>query len=210
MKDSKETGVVYSRKILFMLLLVTLLVVVVISFSFAVYMNGEEGVNNTIEYGDISMKYIEKENSISIDNAMPTSDDVGMKQFGKNEYFDFTVNSRIVGNVKIEYEIAASKNKDSTIPDNEIKLYLEKEKNGTYVKVADPKNYIPEDKQTEIGTPAGDMLLYKVEKIKKSTDDNSVEYVDNYRLRMWLDENATMSDVRKFSVTVNVYGKTKK
>lgn len=209
MKEKEQEDKNYSKKIFILLLLVTLLVVFVISFSFAVFVKTEEGVDNTIESGEISMNYLEKTNGISIENAMPTSDEVGVKQLGENEYFDFTVNSKLVGDVKIVYEIAAIKDINSTIPDNEIRLYLEQEKSGTYTKVMEPKNFIAESKDTKIGTPKGAMVLKKVTKEREEDDsDKLVKYVDNYRLRMWLGENASISDVRTYAVKVNVYGKT--
>ena len=209
MKEKEQEDKNYSKKIFILLLLITLLVVFVISFSFAVFVKTEEGVDNTIESGEISMNYLEKTNGISIENAMPTSDEVGVKQLVENEYFDFTVNSSLVGDVKIVYEIAAIKDVNSTIPDNEIRLYLEQEKSGTYTKVMEPKNFIAESKDTEIGTPKGAMVLKKVTKERDEDDsDKLVKYVDNYRLRMWLGENASISDVRTYAVKVNVYGKT--
>ncbi len=209
MKESENTGVEYSRKIFILLLLITLLVLIVIGFSFAVYINNENSIENTLKSDQISMEYLESDNKISIVNAMPTSDEKGMKQLGKNEYFDFTVNSKIVGDVKIEYEIAARKDKNSTIPDDQIKLYLEQEKSGTYVKVHEPKNYIALTKDSEIGTPAGSMILHRVVKEKDKSEGNIEKHSDNYRLRIWLDENASISEIRNFSVTVDVYGKTK-
>ena len=209
MKEKVQEDKSYSKKIFALLLLVTLLVVFVISFSFAVFIKTEEGVDNTIESGEISMNYLEKTNGISIENAMPTSDTVGMKQLGENEYFDFTVNSKLVGDVKIVYEIAAIKDVNSTIPDNEIRLYLEQEKSGTYTKLMDPKNFTGEIKDTDIGTPKGAMVLKKVTiERDKNVTDKIVKYVDNYRLKMWLGENASISDVRTYAVKVNVYGKT--
>lgn len=209
MKEKEKEDRRYTKKIFLSLLLVTLLVVFVVSFSFAVFIKTESGVEKTIETGEISMNYLEKTNGISIENAMPTSDTVGMNQLGENEYFDFTVNSKLVGDVKIIYEIAAIKDQNSTIPDNEIRLYLEQEKSGTYTKVMEPKNFVAESKDTEIGTPEGAMVLRKViKKREENSDDKIVNYVDNYRLKMWLAENASIDDVKSYSVKVNVYGKT--
>ena len=209
MKEKEKEDRRYTKKIFLSLLLVTLLVVFVVSFSFAVFIKTESGVEKTIETGEISMNYLEKTNGISIENDMPTSDTVGMNQLGENEYFDFTVNSKLVGDVKIIYEIAAIKDQNSTIPDNEIRLYLEQEKSGTYTKVMEPKNFVAESKDTEIGTPEGAMVLRKViKKREENSDDKIVNYVDNYRLKMWLAANASIDDVKSYSVKVNVYGKT--
>lgn len=43
---------------------------------------------------NVSMTYTESTNGISIENASPTSDEVGKKLNGKNEYFDFTVSTK--------------------------------------------------------------------------------------------------------------------
>lgn len=209
MKETEQIDKNYSQKIFISLLLVTLLVIIVISFSFAAFVKTESGIKNTIKSGEISMNYLEKTNGISIENALPTSDEKGKAQLGENEYFDFIVNSKLVGDMKAIYEIAAIKDSTSTIPDNEIRLYLEKEKSGTYTKVMKPKNFIPTSKETAIGTPKGAMVLKRV--IKKRGKKNKyrvVEYSDNYRLKMWLGENATIGTNKTYTVKINIYGKT--
>lgn len=209
MKDTEQVDKNYSKKIFMSLLLVTLLVIIVISFSFAAFVKTEGGIKNTIQSGEITMNYLEKTNGISIENALPTSDEKGKKQLGENEYFDFIVNSKLVGNMKAIYEIAAIKDEESTIPDNEIRLYLEKEKSGTYSQVMKPNNFIPITKETNIGTPKGAMVLKKVVKSReKNNKDRVVKYVDNYRLKMWLGENATVGTSKTYTVKINVYGKT--
>ncbi len=209
MKETEQLDKNYSKKILISLLLITLLVVFVISFSFATFVKTEGGINNTIQSGEISMNYIEKTNGISIENALPTSDKDGMAQLGENEYFDFIVNSKLVGDIKAIYEIAAIKDENSTIPDNEVRLYLEQEKSGTYTKVMAPKNFIPSPKETKIGTPKGAMVLKRVVKKRgKKNKDKVVRYADNYRLKMWLDQNAPIAEARTYTVKINVYGKT--
>ena len=57
-----------------------------------------------------SMTYTENMNGISIQDALPTSDEVGKHLNGKGEYFDFTIKSNVV-NSSITYEIAAIKDK---------------------------------------------------------------------------------------------------
>lgn len=209
MKETEQLDRNYSKKILMSLLLVTLLVVFVISFSFAVFVKTEDGISNTIQSGEISMNYLEKTNGISIENALPTSDKAGMAQLGENEYFDFIVNSKLVGDIKAIYEIAAIKDENSTIPDNEVRLYLEQEKSGTYTKVMEPTNFIPSPNDTEIGTPKGAMVLMKVVKKRdKKKDERVARYADNYRLKMWLGQNAVVGPNKTYTVKINIYGKT--
>ena len=189
-----------SRVILLSLLAITILVISVISVSFATFLRVQEGIkSNTISTGNISMNYTEDTNGISIENALPTSDMVGKTLKGKGEYFDFTINSTIVGNVSVNYEVAAIKDVNSTIPDNAVKLYLEQQKSGSYEEVMPPTFFKPIDKQSNVGAPKDYMVLVNVTK-KESA-------VDNYRLRMWLAEDAVVEAGKYYSVKINVYGK---
>lgn len=149
----------------------------------------------------ISMTYTEATNGISITNAMPTKDEIGMRQIGEGEYFDFTVKTDLSGGMQAIYEIAAIKNNSSTVQDNFIRLYLEEEKNGTYVKSINPTAFIPISSQTNVGSPAGSMVLKRVD------CNSSGTY--NYRLKMWLSEDATIDTQKSYSVRINVYGAKK-
>ena len=144
------------------------------------------------------MTYTENMNGISIQDALPTSDEVGKKLNGKGEYFDFTIKSNIV-NSSITYEIAAIKDKSSTISDDSIKLYLEKQNSGTYEQVMEPTIFKSITKKSKIGSPKGSMVLYKLNRKKSGTD--------NYRLRMWIKEDAVVEMDKSYTVKVNVYGK---
>ena len=57
---------------------------------------------------------------------MPLSDEVGKALTGDNNLFTFTVQANITGSNVISYEIAAVKKETSTLQDDEVKLYLEK------------------------------------------------------------------------------------
>lgn len=151
---------------------------------------------------NVSMTYTESTNGISIENASPTSDEVGKKLNGKNEYFDFTVSTKNPNKSKVVYEIAAVKDKNSTISDNDIRIYLEKQVSGTYEEIVKPQPFKPIAKNSKIGSPKGSMLLKKV-KTKVSSNDN-------YRLRMWLSDKANIQDVKTYAVKINVYGKLDK
>ena len=145
------------------------------------------------------MNYTESINGISIVNAMPTSDVVGKALKGTGEYFDFTINSTIVGNASLQYEIAAVKDSNSTIPNSDIKLYLEQQVSGSYEEVMAPTVFTPINTISEVGSPAGSMILRTVTKDKTSSD--------NYRLRMWIKEDAQVGQAQSYTVKVNVYGK---
>lgn len=189
-----------SRKTLLIILAVTILVISVISLSFATFQQEyKDDSSNSIATGNISMNYTESINGISIVNAMPTSDVVGKALKGTGEYFDFTINSTIVGNASLQYEIAAVKDSNSTIPNSDIKLYLEQQVSGSYEEVMAPTVFTPINTISEVGSPAGSMILRTVTKDKTSSD--------NYRLRMWIKEDAQVGQAQSYTVKVNVYGK---
>lgn len=196
-EEEKEKS---SRKTLLIILFITILVISVISLSFATFQQeNEDDSSNSISTGNISMNYTESINGISIDNAMPTSDIVGKSLKGTGEYFDFTINSTIVGDVSLQYEIAAIKDTSSTIPDSYVKLYLEQQISGSYEEVMAPSVFTPITSKSDVGSPVGSMILKTVTKDETSSD--------NYRLRMWIKEDAQVEGNQSYTVKVNVYGK---
>lgn len=203
MKGEKIENKEYSKKIIISLILVIILVLLVICLSFSAYIKMEQNKQSKDDVkANVSMTYTESTNGISIENASPTSDEVGKKLNGKNEYFDFTVSTKNPKKSKVVYEIAAVKDKNSTISDNDIRIYLEKQVSGTYEEIVKPQPFKPIAKNSKIGSTKGSMLLKKV-KTKVSSNDN-------YRLRMWLSDKANIQDVKTYAVKINVYGKLDK
>lgn len=190
-----------SKQILLSVLGVAILVVAVVGVSFAVFSyTGNGTVENKITTGTLSMTYTEDTNGISISNAMPMTDEAGKVLAGEDEKFDFTVASSISGTATINYEIAATKQDDSTLGDSDVRLYLEKKSGDAYSQVMAPAAYTGESAATDLGTPAGSMLLY--------SGSHTTSTTDNFRLRMWMANTATVDGTSKtFTVKVNVYGK---
>lgn len=207
MNSTQENKSNSSKFIFISVILVTILVILVLCLSFTAFKkatsedgtnpsndsNGNGGINSKI-----SMTYTENMNGISIQDALLTSDEAGKHLNGKGEYFDFTIKSNVV-NSSITYEIAAIKDKSSTISDDSIKLYLEKQNSGTYEQVMEPTIFKSITKRSKIGSPKGSMVLYKLNRKKSGTD--------NYRLRMWIKEDAVVEMDKSYTVKVNVYGK---
>ncbi len=196
-----------SKQILLSVLGVAILVVAVVGVSFAAFTYTGEGTEeNTISTGTLSMTYTETTNGISISNAQPTEDEAGKKLSSDNEKFDFTVSAEINGEAEIPYEIAAIK---QVIPEpmvalqnKDVKLYLEKSEDGIdYTSAKEPTAFTPSGSTTEAGTPVGAMVLYK-----GTFQQSDEEY---FRLRMWVDHEATLdpTNLQAFTVKVNVYGK---
>lgn len=207
MNSTQENKSNSSKFIFISVILVTILVILVLCLSFTAFKKAtsEDGTNSSNDSNGngginskISMTYTENMNGISIQDALPTSDEVGKHLNGKGEYFDFTIKSNIV-NSSITYEIAAIKDKSSTISDDSIKLYLEKQNSGTYEQVMEPTIFKPITEKSKVGSPNGSMVLYKLNRKKSGTD--------NYRLRMWIKEDAVVEMDKSYTVKVNVYGK---
>ena len=203
MKKEETNENKHLRVTIISLIFVVILVLLVIVLSFSTYFHTEKAkIYNYNNTENVSMTYAESTNSISIANAFPISDEAGKTLKGKGEYFDFSVTTKVIKGNPVEYEIVAVKDNNSTLSDNEVKIYLEKQENGTYEQVLKPKEFKPLQEESNIGAPIGSMVLLKV---KKTSSGN-----DNYRLRMWVSDQANIQEVKTYSIRINVYGKMAK
>ena len=196
-----------TRKELVIIGLMLVLIIAIIGVSYAAFrFTGEGQKINSITTGSITMTYEESSNTISLNGALPTTDATGKTRLNPGEYFDFTVSSQISGDVNINYEISA---KDVTSSDGKkidgsnIKLYLTRLTDNGEEELMTPKTYNEESTSNSFtGRPSGEMSLY-------TSSMNSSES-NNYRLRMWVDENYNPQGDGgnlTFSVQINVYGK---
>ena len=196
------------KKIILLTISVIVLVVVTIGISYAAFTySGMGNKQNTITTGAISMSYTESTNTISMNNALPTTDATGKTRTNSGEYFDFTVKSSITGNTDINYEIAAKEETGNTFSGSNIKYYLTSvDSNGNETEVMAPRIYYEEPSgNVYTGRPADMMSLY-VGNLK-----NQGETTINYRLRIWVDENYNPQNDNgglTYKVRVNVYGQT--
>ena len=185
-----------------------MLLVVAIGVSYATFIySGIGKKENTITTGAITMLYTESNNTISINNALPTTDNTGKTRKNSGEYFDFSVKSSIIGNTDINYEIAAKEETGNTFNGNNIKYYLTTvDSNGKETEVMAPRIYYEESSgNVYTGRPADMMSLY-VGNLKEQG-----ETTINYRLRIWVDENYNPQNDNgglTYKVRVNVYGQT--
>ena len=186
--------------------LMLLLIIALIGVSYAAFSYSKLGTKvNTITTGSITMSYTETDNTISLSGALPTTDKTGKVRLTEGEYFDFTVSSKIAGDVNINYEISA---KDVTtaerkIDGSNIKLYLTELVDGEEKELMTPEVYNEESTEnTYTGRPANEMSLYT------SSMNSSEEH--QYRLRMYVTEEYNPQGDGgnlSFSVKINVYGK---
>lgn len=194
--DEKKLKEDKNGKLYFILMSVLLIVLLVIGISVVSVTFTKKGDKiNTITTGNISLDFTEDTNGITITNAMPTTDAIGKTLSKTGEYFDFSVISTLTGPANITYEISAVKTKNSTLNNNNVKLYLEKKQSGTYVEAMKPTKFTPLSSKSNIGSEEGTMILYRKTVNKTQTD--------NYRLRMWLSDDTKVDNVsRTFTVQV--------
>ena len=184
--------------------ILVVMLIAIIGVSYAAFSFSKQGnVPNKITTGSITMTYTESDNTISLGNALPTTEETGTTRLKDGEYFDFTVSSEITGDVNINYEISAKEVGDGTIDGSNIKLYLTRLTDNGEEQLMSPETYNEEStSNTFTGRPAGEMSLY-------TSSMNSSES-NNYRLRMYVDENYNPQGDGgnlTFAVKVNVYGK---
>lgn len=195
--NSKTKNVV----IFLVLLSIILILVIVISFS-SFFKKQEKNVREIVKTGTVSMNYKSEVNGLQLVDLTPVSDSVAKENRVDGSYFDFSVSSEFDNDSIVDYEITLIKDQSSTIPDEDVMVYLEKQSSGTYAKVKDPQPFTAIKKKTKLGSPVKSMVL---DKVSLSSDK-----VDNYRLRIWVKEGAVITDPSAtYKVRVNVYGKAK-
>ena len=190
-----------NNKVFIIIICLFIFIIMVIGISMATFTYTKENKSiNTISTGNIYLNYTEDTNGINITNAYPMADEVGKALTNEDQYFDFTVEASLEGDVSANYEVSAEKEASSTLDNDEVKLYLEKKVNNTYQEVMAPKNFTPLKESTDLGTMAGSMLLDSGTVSKSSTV--------NYRLRMWVADTTILDNLEKsFGVRVSIKAK---
>ena len=188
------------------IVILVIMLVAIIGVSYAAFSFSRIGsVPNTITTGSITMSYTSSDNIINITGSLPTTDKTGKTRLNDGEYFDFTVNSEITGDININYEISAKDvtTSDRKIDGSNIKLYLTRLTDNGEEELMTPETYKEEvSSNSYTGRPSGEMSLY-------TSSMNSSES-NRYRLRMWVDEDYNPQGDGgnlTFSVEINVYGK---
>ena len=149
--------------------------------------------------GKVTLNYSTNVNGLSIVGATKIADDVAMKDMTAGKYFDFSIDVDISKANSVEYEIFITKDvKNSNISDDDIRIYLEKEKSGTYSQILKPTKYMPLKKESQLGSKKGSMIL--------NSNKTSKSVTENYRLRLWLSDTSLL-ETGNYSVNVFVVGK---
>ncbi len=179
------------------------IMMVVIGITYAAFSYTGLGTkSNKVTTSTITMNYNEATNGITLTDAFPISDNDGKQLTGEGRTFTFTVTVTTGNNTAVGYEVSAVKDSTSTLGNNDVRIYLEKSTSGaegTYSEVLAPTGFNPINATTEIGTPAGEMLLH--------SDSTTTTRTDYYILRMWVNESYQVTGESKFfTIKVNVYG----
>lgn len=192
-----------SKGVIISCIIIVFLVVSIVGGAFYIYYGTPEEVHQeTLDGGKIALSYADEENLFFLENLIPTSDLVGSVYDRADLFFDFTVNVDIEEANNIEYEVLFVKDDTvSTAMNTNIKIYLEKEENGNYVKVAGPEIFTSNVEDSELGNSV--MSLYKT---KRESNGN-----DNYRVRLWLSDTAVVepNEIQNFGIKVALQGKAK-
>ena len=190
-----------NNKVFIIIICLFIFIIMVIGISMATFTYTKENKSiNTISTGNIYLNYTEDTNGINITNAYPMADEVGKTLTNEDQYFDFTVEASLEGDVSANYEVSAEKEASSTLDNDEVKLYLEKKVNDSYQEVMAPKHFTPLKQSTDLGTMAGAMLL--------DSDTIQDDSIISYRLRMWVADDTILGDLEKsFGVRVSIKAK---
>ena len=161
-------------------IVVLLLLVVGVTYAFFTY---ESGTKSDIVTGQIYMNY-EETSTISLTGVFPETKEQALSRQDENGVFEFTITGRNTSKYPVYYEIdlleggvMTGKTEQSTrlLPEH-VRIYLERD-----------------------GEPLVDGMTYKdwnnrriyVDTVPEGTTSN-IEH--KYTLRMWIDENVTISD----------------
>lgn len=202
MEKNKKDKNEFTKSFWLFLLILSLFLIVLVAIGFFFFSNRKvEVITKKKNGGELVLNYSSDINGLSIVGATPIADDVAIKDMTEEKYFDFSVESSFNNADNIEYEISLIKDEtSSTIDDKDIRIYLEKEESGTYIKQFGPEEFVGLKKKSKLGSKKESMVIAKAKKKDSATD--------NYRLRMWLASDA-LTKTGNYSVEININGKAK-
>ena len=185
--DNKKNLVEANSKFWFLIIGICIVLLVVVLISIVSFANRKEKIyEKKVNGGSVELKYFNKFQGIEVVNLTPLTDSLALADDSKDNYIDFSVDTSLDEAAHLEYELSLMKDPNkSSISNDDIRIALEKEVDGEYQAIYSPSEYKPINNDTEIGSKAGSMVLTKVNKAKKSTD--------NYRLKIWLSDKSAKS-----------------
>lgn len=201
-----------SKQIILSIVGISILIIAFVGVSYAAYNSFISDSNsNMISTGTISLSFNNQSKSVSMNSMMPMSDEVGKNLTGDGNVYDFVVRTNLAPHTTLNYEISAEKVKTDTemLSDDSVKLYLQKYDLNQYVDT--PITSIPQyfnalTEDSFLGSKKGTMILYSG--TFSNTSDEAKDFSENFRLRMWVDQNTIIDSVsRNFNIKLNVTAK---
>lgn len=201
-----------SKQIILSIVGISILIIAFVGVSYAAYNSFISDSNsNMISTGTISLSFNNQSKSVSMNSMMPMSDEVGKNLTGDGNVYDFVVRTNLAPHTTLNYEISAEKVKTDTemLDDDSVKLYLQKYDLNQYVDT--PITSIPQHfnaliEDSFLGSKKGTMILYSG--TFSNTSDEAKDFSENFRLRMWVDQNTIIDSVsRNFNIKLNVTAK---
>ena len=176
------------KKIIITTSITILLLVLIVGITYAVWNYSFIGNRNVIETGEVSIEFLESNDVIAIENAIPLTDEEGEKQF---ESFEFQVTTKAGAGISLKYDLNIEKVNGpegyTSLEDNEVKVYLTDENDNPLVG------------PTLISNLSNYNLYSKV----NSHTENSLEIQNRYKIRVWIDEG--VEDSYDWSTQNNLY-----
>ena len=188
MEENNKKSKKSKKKIIITTSITILLLVLIVGITYAVWNYNFIGNSNVIETGEVSIEFLESNDVIAIENAIPLTDEEGEKQF---ESFEFQVTTKAGAGISLKYDLNIEKVSGpegyTSLKDNEVKVYLTDENNNPLVG------------PTLISNLSNYNLYSKI----NSHTENSLEIKDRYKIRVWIDEGA--EDSYDWSTQNNLY-----
>ena len=201
-----------SKQIILSIVGISILIIAFVGVSYAAYNSFISDSNsNMISTGTISLSFNNQSKSVSMNSMMPMSDEVGKNLTGDGNVYDFVVRTNLAPHTTLNYEISAEKVKTGTemLSDDSVKLYLQKYDLNQYVDTpitSIPQHFNVLTEDSFLGSKKGTMILYSG--TFSNTSDEAKDLSENFRLRMWVDQNTIIDSVsRNFNIKLNVTAK---
>jgi len=190
-RNNKKSAIILS------ILGILSLVLITAGVTYAVFTYTKLGeTENTITTGTLRFLYTENTgvgNGINITNALPVTDTVGKAYSTDGYVFDFTIEGANSGTEAIPYEITLRKKDTSTLDEDVVKVYLTDTTTSGGDVTAETAVLNPtlfstlEATKIDVGSNV-EKTLYKT-----TVPAEDTTYAKNYRLRMWITEDADFS-----------------
>ena len=162
-----------------------------VSYSYFVY-NKDIG-DVSFSMGGMKIELSKINNNINLTDAIPISNFHGKESAN---YLDFTINST-VDTERLYYEVYIVPKKDNTINPKYINLYLTDQNNNA-------KTSVKSFNELQDSKKGNGKVIYKdiIELNESYTSKNDSE---NFRLRLWIDENYTVTTSKTFDFDIYLY-----